>query len=234
MLAVFAALLVLIPGLGWIDDPSLELSFDKSRAAPPPTHPGAATARNPERTAFFGDLHVHTSYSSDAFICGVRALPHDAYVFAKRGTIEHGACYPIRIAKPLDFLAVTDHAEFLGTVRAAWPDIPATRKPLREGVFAPLRAAEPIGSKSYAISLAFLISAAVISVTSCHQLRVAGMGALLGRGGPIPRRRGSDGSINVCGIYTESARCLVGVPGRFSPSHLESLKTSRRPIAMTP
>ncbi|NJN52106.1 MAG: DUF3604 domain-containing protein, partial [Gammaproteobacteria bacterium] len=38
---------------------------------------------NPERNAYFGDLHVHTQYSFDAFIFGVRATPDDAYRFAK-------------------------------------------------------------------------------------------------------------------------------------------------------
>ena len=42
-------------------------------------------------------------------------------VSAKGGTIEHGAGYPIQLSRPLDFLAVTDHAEYLGTARAAQP-----------------------------------------------------------------------------------------------------------------
>ncbi|MBJ22679.1 MAG: hypothetical protein CL933_24985 [Deltaproteobacteria bacterium] len=97
---------------------------------PPPSR--SRIPADPLRNAWFGDLHVHTSYSTDAFIFGVRALPDDAYHFAKGGTIAHGAGYPIRLSKPLDFLAITDHAEFLGTARAANPDIPSTRRPLRQ------------------------------------------------------------------------------------------------------
>ena len=68
----------------------------------------------------------------DAFIFGVRALPDDAYRFAKGGAIEHGAGYPISLSQPLDFLAVTDHAEYLGTARALQPDVPTVKRPLRD------------------------------------------------------------------------------------------------------
>ena len=129
-LLALVTIFVLVPGLGHVDDPSLEPAFDAESAAPPPAR--SRVPANPDRSAFFGDLHVHTSYSTDAFIFGVRALPDDAYHFAKGGTIAHGAGYPIKLSKPLDFLAVTDHAEFLGTARAANPDIPTVRRPLRD------------------------------------------------------------------------------------------------------
>jgi len=41
------------------------------------------------RQAYFGDLHVHSSWSFDAFIYNVRTSPDDAYRFGKGEEIEH-------------------------------------------------------------------------------------------------------------------------------------------------
>jgi len=129
-LGLVAALLIY--GLGRVDDPSLAPAYDAAKAAPAPSRERAPA--RPEKNVFFGDLHVHTSLSSDAYIFGVRAMPDDAYTYAKGGTIEHGAGYPIRIRRPLDFLAVTDHAEYLGSLRASDADIPTNRIPLRQAL----------------------------------------------------------------------------------------------------
>ena len=74
---------------------------------------------NPERVAFFGDLHVHTKYSFDAYSFGTLATPHDAYRFARGEAIDHPAGIELKLKEPLDFYAVTDHAMFLGVVAAA-------------------------------------------------------------------------------------------------------------------
>lgn len=74
--------------------------------------------RNAERKAYFGDLHVHTTYSFDAFAFGTLATPYDAYRFAKGETIKHPGGFDVTLRQPLDFYAVTDHAMFLGLVRA--------------------------------------------------------------------------------------------------------------------
>jgi hypothetical protein len=51
----------------------------------------APPAPNPDRLAFFGDLHVHTKYSFDAYAMGTLATPHDAYRFALGEAIPHPA-----------------------------------------------------------------------------------------------------------------------------------------------
>ena len=75
-----------------------------------------ATPRNPLKNAYFGDLHLHTSYSMDAFAFGTRTTPEDSFKFAMGEPVEYFGKSWKRIA-PLDFLAVTDHAEYLGVIR---------------------------------------------------------------------------------------------------------------------
>lgn len=73
----------------------------------------SAPAANPLRNAYYGETHVHTSYSLDAYLGGTRLTPSDAYLFAKGEAVTvNGAAYQLR--RPLDFTAVTDHAEYLG------------------------------------------------------------------------------------------------------------------------
>ncbi len=73
-------------------------------------------APNPLKNAYFGDLHLHTGYSMDAFAFGTRTTPEDSYRYAMGETVEYMG-RPQKRNVPLDFLAVTDHAEYLGVVR---------------------------------------------------------------------------------------------------------------------
>ena len=73
---------------------------------------------NQNKDAFFGDLHVHTMYSFDAFIFGTTASPDDAYRYAKGGSIKHPLGFDMQLDDPLDFYAVTDHAAWLGMLPA--------------------------------------------------------------------------------------------------------------------
>ena len=78
----------------------------------------AAVRENPLKEAYFGETHVHTSFSLDAYIGGARLTPDEAYKFAqgKDVTIQ-GQTHNIR--KPLDWTAVSDHAEFIGEMFSA-------------------------------------------------------------------------------------------------------------------
>ena len=65
---------------------------------------------------YWGDTHVHTALSSDAFIFGTRLTPDDAYRFAKGETIRATSGEEVRLRRPLDFLMVSDHAENMGVI----------------------------------------------------------------------------------------------------------------------
>ena len=72
-----------------------------------------------ERNAYFGDLHVHTGYSFDAYAFGTVATPYDAYRYAKGEPLAHPSGYEMQLRQPLDFYAVTDHAMFMGLLKEA-------------------------------------------------------------------------------------------------------------------
>ncbi|NUP06229.1 MAG: DUF3604 domain-containing protein [Polyangiaceae bacterium] len=107
---------------------SLAACGDDTTEQPPPDtrleELGRCADFNPTKTAYFGDLHVHTSLSLDANLQGNRLTQEDAYRFARGEEVgvqpydENGN--PMRthsLSRPLDFVAVTDHAEFLGVVQ---------------------------------------------------------------------------------------------------------------------
>jgi len=67
-----------------------------------------------EKRLFWGDLHVHTTYSLDAWIFGAARTPDDAYAFARGAPERLRDGREIALDRPLDFAAVTDHAEYFG------------------------------------------------------------------------------------------------------------------------
>ncbi len=75
---------------------------------------GAQLHAADSRQAYFGDLHIHTRYSFDAFAFGTKTGPDDAYRFAKGAAIPHSGGFDIQLERPLDFYAVTDHGMYMG------------------------------------------------------------------------------------------------------------------------
>ena len=68
-----------------------------------------------KRQVFFGEQHLHTANSPDAFAMGTRNTPDDAYRFAKGEAIKKSTTGEMVQKKtPYDWCAVTDHAEYLG------------------------------------------------------------------------------------------------------------------------
>jgi hypothetical protein len=93
-----------------------EVRYSEERAA--------CSERDPLRNVYFGELHAHTRHSWDATAYGLAVTPEQAYLFARaaapvwlppadasgRGTRE------LRLERPLDFVALSDHSELLGEV----------------------------------------------------------------------------------------------------------------------
>lgn len=87
---------------------------------PPPPAGSCSTTVAGRKQALFGDLHVHTNRSFDAYFYNTLNGPREAYRFAKGQAvglpcdIADQACVEVKLARPLDFAAVTDHSEYLG------------------------------------------------------------------------------------------------------------------------
>lgn len=113
--SLLLGLAALIAACGESQEPQVEsVSADVGEIA---VEMQAEIESNPLRDAYFGDTHVHTVLSFDAYLMGTRRTPSDAYDFAKGEAIEHASGFVMQMKKPLDFLAVSDHGFYLGMMR---------------------------------------------------------------------------------------------------------------------
>ena len=97
-------------------------------AADPGKAPYSPYARDYPTRPYFGDTHLHTSFSMDAGAFGARLTPRDAYVFAKGNEIVSSSGQKVKLSRPLDFLVVADHSDgfgFFPLIFAGTPDIMA-------------------------------------------------------------------------------------------------------------
>ena len=125
-------------------------------AAPSAAATSQGAAANPERNVYFGELHLHTSWSFDAYSFQNTVVdPDAAYRFAKGEAIRHMNGEMVRRNTPLDFAAVTDHAEYLGVAQLLTdPDHPLYQKP----VAAKFRSKDPKEGREAYLELAGAIA----------------------------------------------------------------------------
>jgi len=97
----------------------------------PTAAPALAQMKNPDREAYFGETHVHTSWSLDAWLFGNRITdPGDAYKYFKGEPIKHPLGFEVKIETPLDWAGVTDHSEYVGVIKLANdPNSPISKLP---------------------------------------------------------------------------------------------------------
>lgn len=68
----------------------------------------------------WGEIHLHTSWSADAFAGGTRVGPDEALRYAEGETIESSTGQPVRLSRPYDFLMVADHSDAMGVVASVY------------------------------------------------------------------------------------------------------------------
>jgi hypothetical protein len=95
---------------------------------------------------FWGDTHLHTSFSMDAGAFGNRLGPEEAYRFARGEEVESTTAGPVRLSRPLDFLVVADHSDNMGFFPDLFAGDPAIMKdPKGKEWYDKIQAGEGVG-----------------------------------------------------------------------------------------
>lgn len=117
LIAKCGALLLLLSTVSavalWAQEPAPpEQELQSAYPKKPPYSPYAG--RNFPERVYWGDTHLHTSFSMDAGAFGCRLGPREAYRFARGQEVTASSGQRVRLARPLDFLVVTDHSDGFG------------------------------------------------------------------------------------------------------------------------
>ena len=137
-IAVTAAAAVAVPVLAQVQTDVGTL--DKEQAAKlfpskPPYSPYAG--RNFPGRPLFGDTHLHTAMSFDAGMFGCRLGPVESYRFARGEELTSSSGQRVRLSRPLDFLVVADHSDFMGLAPDFLGGKPEASVPAPGGTAAP-------------------------------------------------------------------------------------------------
>jgi hypothetical protein len=115
MVRLSCVLVLLVSGAG--SALCFEGQLDGEFQEPKRVYSPYAGRQYPDRI-LFGDLHFHTKLSFDAGLIGTSLTPSDGFRFARGEKITSNTGQPVQLVRPLDFLAITDHAELIGLASA--------------------------------------------------------------------------------------------------------------------
>jgi Protein of unknown function (DUF3604) len=111
--ALASLMAVSLVSSAWGQDVGAPNPEELEQALPKPAYSPYANRKFPTRP-FFGDTHLHTSFSMDAGAFGARLGPRDAYRFASGEQVTSSTGQPVKLSRPLDFLVVADHSDNMG------------------------------------------------------------------------------------------------------------------------
>ncbi len=103
---------------GTLDPKIIERFFNQPGYSP-------YAGRNYATQPLWGEIHLHTSWSADAFAGGTRVGPDDALRYAEGAEITSSTGQPVRLSRPYDFLMVADHSDAMGVVASVYEGDPA-------------------------------------------------------------------------------------------------------------
>ena len=115
-IALFLAVPAFVPAQDYFPE-------DKSEAVPKEPYSPYVGDHFPTRV-FFGDTHLHTSWSADAGLAGATLGPDEAYRVARGEVVKSYSGQQVQLIRPLDFIVVADHAENLGLSDFIWRSDP--------------------------------------------------------------------------------------------------------------